>query len=97
MRAIRTSGLMSGGGKRGGAQAPVLAPILDSTNLSARMIGSAVSAETCRSVRRDQRKNWLTKDLASGSTNSAAPLLSAQFERPQRFPIDNEPLPSPLD
>src|SRR5215472_2791847 len=33
MRAIRTSGLMSGDGKRGGAQASVLAPILDSTSL----------------------------------------------------------------
>jgi hypothetical protein len=32
MRAIRTSGLMSGDGKRGGAQTSVLAPILDSTN-----------------------------------------------------------------
>src|ERR1035437_1389501 len=31
MREIRTSGLMSGDGKRGGAVAPVLAPILDST------------------------------------------------------------------
>src|SRR5579872_5130666 len=31
MRAIRTSGLMSGDGKRGGASASVLAPILDST------------------------------------------------------------------
>jgi len=31
MRAIRTSGLMSGDGKRGDAQASVLAPILDST------------------------------------------------------------------
>ena len=31
MRAIRTSGLMSGDGKRGGAHASVLAPILDST------------------------------------------------------------------
>jgi hypothetical protein len=33
MREIRTSGLMSGDGKRGGASASVLAPILDSTNL----------------------------------------------------------------
>jgi hypothetical protein len=33
MRAIRTSGLMSGDGKRGGAPASVLAPILDSTKL----------------------------------------------------------------
>jgi hypothetical protein len=32
MREIRTSGLMSGDGKRGGAQASVLAPILDSTH-----------------------------------------------------------------
>jgi hypothetical protein len=31
MRAIRTSGLMSGDGKRGGAQTSALAPILDST------------------------------------------------------------------
>jgi len=31
MREIRTSGLMSGDGKRGGASASVLAPILDST------------------------------------------------------------------
>jgi hypothetical protein len=31
MRAIRTSGLMSGDGKQGGAQASVLASILDST------------------------------------------------------------------
>jgi hypothetical protein len=35
MREIRTSGLMSGDGKRGGAQASVLAPILDSTGLLA--------------------------------------------------------------
>jgi hypothetical protein len=35
MRAIRTSGLMSGDGKRGSASALVLAPILDSTNLIA--------------------------------------------------------------
>src|ERR1035437_104616 len=33
MREIRTSGLMSGDGKRGGAVAPVLAPILDSTGI----------------------------------------------------------------
>src|SRR5215472_14864344 len=33
MQVIRTSGLMSGDGKRGGAPASVLAPILDSTNL----------------------------------------------------------------
>ena len=32
MRAIRTSGLMSGDGKRGDASVSVLAPILDSTN-----------------------------------------------------------------
>ena len=32
MREICTSGLMSGDGKRGGAPASVLAPILDSTN-----------------------------------------------------------------
>jgi hypothetical protein len=32
MREIRTSGLMSGDGKRGGTSASVLAPILDSTN-----------------------------------------------------------------
>jgi hypothetical protein len=32
---IRTSGLMSGDGKRGGASASVLAPILDSTNYTA--------------------------------------------------------------
>jgi hypothetical protein len=31
MREIRMSGLMSGDGKRGGAPASVLAPILDST------------------------------------------------------------------
>src|SRR5450759_3241877 len=41
MRQIRTAGLMSGDGKRGGAVAPVLAPILDSTGIlrrtSARM------------------------------------------------------------
>src|SRR5262249_32742523 len=42
MRAIRTSGLMSGDGKRGGATAPVLAPILDSTKL--RQPGIAVAA-----------------------------------------------------
>jgi hypothetical protein len=35
MRAIRTSGLMSGDGKRGGASASVLAPILDSTKWAA--------------------------------------------------------------
>ena len=33
MRDIRTSGLMSGDGKRGGAFAAVLAPILDSTDM----------------------------------------------------------------
>jgi hypothetical protein len=32
MREIRTSGLMSGGGKRGGASVSVLAPVLDSTS-----------------------------------------------------------------
>jgi hypothetical protein len=32
MREIRMSGLMSGDGKRGGASASVLAPILDSTH-----------------------------------------------------------------
>jgi len=31
-----TSGLMSGDGKRGGAVAPVLAPILDSTGIPRR-------------------------------------------------------------
>jgi len=36
MREIRTSGLMSGDGKRGGAVAPVLAPILDSTGVLRR-------------------------------------------------------------
>src|ERR1035437_5147880 len=36
MREIRTSGLMSGDGKRGGAVAPVLAPILDSTGILRR-------------------------------------------------------------
>src|SRR5450756_2668750 len=36
MRDIRTSGLMSGDGKRGGAVAPVLAPILDSTGILRR-------------------------------------------------------------
>ena len=35
MRAIRKSGLMSGDGKRGDAQASVLAPILDSTKRTA--------------------------------------------------------------
>jgi len=33
MREIRTSGLMSGDGKRGDASASVLAPILDSTSI----------------------------------------------------------------
>src|SRR5215831_13679652 len=33
MREIRTSGLMSGDGKRGGASVSVLAPILDSTEV----------------------------------------------------------------
>ena len=36
MREIRLSGLMSGGGRRGGASASVLAPILDSTRVSSR-------------------------------------------------------------
>jgi len=34
MRETRTSGLMSGDGKRGGALASVLAPVLDSTSYS---------------------------------------------------------------
>ena len=33
MPEMGTSGLMSGDGKRGGAVAPVLAPILDSTGI----------------------------------------------------------------
>ena len=40
MREIRTSGLMSGDGKRGGAQASVLAPILDSTKVDRRRFSS---------------------------------------------------------
>ena len=38
MREIRTSGLMSGDGKRGGASASVLAPILDSTDHSLAVV-----------------------------------------------------------
>jgi hypothetical protein len=36
MPEMGTSGLMSGDGKRGGAVAPVLAPILDSTGIPRR-------------------------------------------------------------
>ena len=38
-----TSGLMSGDGKRGGAPASVLAPVLDSTQLSAAACDNAAS------------------------------------------------------
>jgi hypothetical protein len=44
MREIRTSGLMSGDGKRGDASVSVLAPILDSTHRS-RSFGIALYSE----------------------------------------------------
>jgi len=52
MREIRTSGLMSEDGKRGGASASVLAPILDSTNWAdaGRIVSDTRPLETYRAL-----------------------------------------------
>src|ERR1019366_2831502 len=54
MREIRTSGLMSGDGKRGGAGAPVLAPILDSTGILRRASARTPTWQPERSLYRPQ-------------------------------------------
>jgi len=48
MREIRTSGLMSGDGKRGGASASVLAPILDSTDWTSPVRFAGAISESVR-------------------------------------------------
>jgi hypothetical protein len=42
MREIRTSGLMSGDGRRGDAERPATAPILDSTQPKSPMISATI-------------------------------------------------------
>jgi hypothetical protein len=60
MRAIRMSGLMSGDGKRGGAQASVLAPILDSTKWRAIELRPALtfSKSHVTSIGREERSRF---------------------------------------
>src|ERR1035437_41364 len=74
MREIRTSGLMSGDGKRGGAVAPVLAPILDSTGI---LRGTSARTPTWQPERSLHGCYIVTEAEASPCRRREAPRLRA--------------------
>jgi len=68
MREICTSGLMSGDGKRGGAPASVLAPILDSTIDSVHRDGGPSVEDILSPI-------WFSYKLIQASGQDFLPLL----------------------
>jgi hypothetical protein len=57
MREIRTSGLMSGVGKRGGPSGSVLAPNLDSTESASLTAFATSEADKCLCVQSEDFEN----------------------------------------